>query len=87
MRKFLCKVFAFLLSLVSQIVDLVADTLIKVGTAAVEVLSEVASSVGGALTKNPIVMGGLLLLGGYFLLPLLAGDDEKERGHESIAVS
>lgn len=77
MRKFLCKVFRFLLDLVGQVVDLVANTLIKVGTAAVEILSEVAGAVSGALVKNPLVMGALLIGGFLFLKPILFGDDEE----------
>lgn len=85
MRKFLCKVFRFLLDLVGQVVDLVANTLIKVGTAAVEVLSEVAGSVSNAVLKNPLVMGAILI-GGFFLLkPLLAVGTEDEGRSSSLA--
>lgn len=75
MRKFLCKVFKFLLDLVTQVVDLVAKTLISIGTAAVEVLSEVASSVGSALLSNPVVLVGLGILAYMFLAP--GGEEEK----------
>lgn len=83
MRKFLCKVFRFLLDLVSQLVDLVADTLIKVGTAAVEVLSEVASAASSALFKNPIVLGALAI-GAYFLLKPSSDDDEDARRKNDV---
>lgn len=73
MRKFLCKVFRFLLDLVSQVVDLVAKTLIMVGTAAVEVLSQVAGAARNALLKNPLVLGVL----GVIAFMYLSGDDEK----------
>lgn len=80
MRKFLCKVFRFLLDLVSQLVELIANTLIKIGTAAVEVLSEVAGTVGSAIAKNPLVWAAIGI-GAFFLLPKLLGgaasEDEK----------
>lgn len=75
MRKFLCKVFRFLLDLVSQVVDLVAKTLIMIGTAAVEVLSEVAGSIGDAFLKNPVVLG-LLGVGLYLFLAGGKKDDD-----------
>lgn len=78
MRKFLCKVFSFLLNLVSQLVELVAQTLIKIGTAAVEVLSEVAGAIGGAFLKNPIVLGALLFGAYLFLKPPADEDDKSE---------
>lgn len=77
MRKFLCKVFSFLLNLVSQLVDLVANTLIKIGTAAVEVLSEVADAVGNAFLKNPVVLGALLFTAYIMFKP--SPDDEKSK--------
>lgn len=86
MRKFLCKVFRFLLDLVGQVVDLVANTLIKVGTAAVEVLSEVAGAVGGAITRNPLVMGALIV-GGFFLLrPLIMGGEDDDESPTPLAL-
>lgn len=77
MRKFLCKVFKFLLDLVSQLVDLIANTLIKIGTAAVEVLSEVAGAVGSAITKSPLVWAAVGV-GALFLLPKLFGSAEDD---------
>lgn len=80
MRSLLCKVFRFLLDLVSQVVDLVANTLIKIGTAAVEVLSEVASAIGGKLLSNPVVLIGLGIAA-YLLWP--SGDDDDDRGSQA----
>lgn len=87
MRKFLCKVFKFLLDLVGQVVDLVANTLIKVATAAVEVLSEVAGAVGGAIANSPLVWAGVGILA-IFLLPKLlpANGEEKEQKSETRTV-
>lgn len=82
MRKALCSVFAFLLSLVKQLVDLVADTLIYIGTAAVEVLSKLASAVSSSFLKSPL--GWVVLgVGAYFLLGMLPSGEEKK--HESAA--
>lgn len=78
MRKFLCKVFSFLLNLVSQLADLVANTLIKIGTAVVEVLSEVAGAVGNAFLKNPVVLGALLFTA-YIMFKPSPDDDEKSK--------
>lgn len=75
MRKFLCKVFRFLLDLVSQVVSLVAQTLIMIGTAVVEVLSEVAGAIGGALLKNPVILG----LIGVGLYMFLSGGKEDDK--------
>lgn len=75
MRKFMCKVFRFLLDLVSQVVSLVAQTLIMIGTAVVEVLSEVAGAIGGALLKNPVVLG-LIGVGLYMFLSGRKEDDK-----------
>lgn len=77
MRKYLCKIFRFLLDLVGQVVDLVANTLIKVGTAAVEVLSEVAGAVGKSILKSPlgwVVIG----LGAYFIIPKLFPSEDED---------
>lgn len=78
MRSLLCKVFRFLLDLVGQVVDLVANTLIKIGTAAVEVLSEVASAVGGKILSNPVVLIGLATAA-YLLWPKNGEEDKQPR--------
>lgn len=78
MRKYLCKIFSFLLDLVSQVVDLIANTLIKVGTAAVEVLSEVANSIGTAVSRSPLVWGAVGIAA-FFLLPKLFPASEEEK--------
>lgn len=78
MRKFLCKVFKFLLDLVGQVVDLVANTLIKIATAAVEVLSEVAGAVGNAIANNPLVWAGVGILAVFLLPKLIPTDNERK---------
>lgn len=80
MRKYLCKIFSFLLDIVGQVVDLVANTLIKIGTAVVDVLSEVAGAVGDAFMSNPIVWA-VVGLGVYMLLSRTAppGDEDERR--------
>lgn len=78
MRKLICKVFQFLLSLATQLIDVVAKTLIAIGTAVVEVLGEVASAVGGMILKSPLGLA-VLGVGAYFLFTMLGGDDEKSK--------
>lgn len=85
MRKYLCKIFSFLLDLVGQVVDLVANTLIKIGTAAVDVLSEVAGAVGNAFLSNPIVWA-VIGVSAYMLLSRSAPvgkEDERQIGATS----
>lgn len=79
MRKLICKIFKFLLSLASQLIDVVANTLIAIGTAAVEVLGEVAGAVGDTFMKSPF---GILVLAvsAYFAFTLISPDDEKSKG-------
>lgn len=84
LRKYLCKIFRFLLDTSAQMVDLVKNTLIDVGTAAVDVLSEMTKAVGGAILKNPIVIGGLLI-GAYLLFA--GGDDDERKRHNSIGTA
>lgn len=78
MRKYLCKIFRFLLDTSAQLVDLVKKTIIDVGTAAVDVLSELASAAGGAILKNPVVLGALLL-GAWFIFFKGDEDDDKQK--------
>lgn len=83
MRKFLCKVFKFLLDLVDQVVDLVANTLIKIATAAVEVLSEVAGAVGTAIGSSPLVWAGVGILAIFLLPKVLPAKDENAKPRSS----
>lgn len=83
MRKYLCKIFSFLLDIVGQVVDLVANTLIKIGTAAVDVLSEVAGAVGGALMSNPIVWA-VVGLGAYMLLSRMTPPSNEDERREKL---
>lgn len=84
MRKYLCKIFRFLLDTSAQMVDLVKNTLIDVGTAAVDVLSEMTEAVGGAILKNPVVIGGLLI-GAYLLFA--GGDDDERKRYNSTGTA
>lgn len=83
MRKYLCKIFSFLLDLVGQVVDLVANTLIKIGTAAVDVLSEVAGAVGNAFLKNPVALF-VIGLGAYMIISRLAPPSKEEEREERV---
>lgn len=73
MRKYLCKIFRFLLDTGAQLVDLVKNTVIEVGTATVDVLSELASAASSAIFKNPVALG-ILLFGAWFIF--LKGDKD-----------
>lgn len=76
MRKYLCKIFRFLLDTSAQMVDLVKNTVIDVGTAAVDVLSELSKSVGKAITGSPLFVGAILV--GAYLLFFKGKKDERE---------
>lgn len=75
MRKYICKLFNFLLGLVKTVVKFVADTLKVLTQAVTEVLGEVLSGAGKLLLGSPL---GLLLLGvgAYWLLS--GSDDDEE---------
>lgn len=81
MRNAICKLFSFLLDLVKQVVTFVADTLIAVGTAAVEVLSDVLGAASSAFFSSPF---GVIILGvGCLFIAAKLGlfseeDDEKK---------
>lgn len=82
MRKLLCKIFRFLLDLVKQLVDLVADTLVYIGTAAVEVLGAVADAVSDAFLSSPIGIA-IIGIGAYWLITTLGKNKEKGKGDDS----
>lgn len=82
MRKALCSVFRFLLDIFKQIVNVIAEALIALGTAVVDVLSEVASAVSDGLFSSPvgIILVGVLGFAAFKWLAPPAGSDEvKER--------
>lgn len=79
MRKYLCKIFRFLLDTSAQLVDLVKETVIDVGTAAVDVLSELASAASGAILKNPVVLGALLFGAWFIFFKGDKDDDQRKR--------
>lgn len=80
MGKAICKVFAFLLNIGKQVIDAIADTLVYVGTAAVEVLSDVVSAASDGLLSSPIGIA-VVAVGGFFLLKTLGliGGQEEEK--------
>lgn len=86
MRKILCKIFSFLLNVAKQVVDLVADTLVYVGTAAVEVLSEVANAVGDSIMKSPLGVA-VLAIGAVWLLGFLgSGNDSPDKDEKVVTL-
>lgn len=87
MRKVLCKIFSFLLNVAKQVVELVADTLVYIGTAAVEVLSALAGAVGSSIMKSPLGFV-VLAVGAVWLLGFLGSsdDDSKPEGEEATGV-
>lgn len=84
MRGLLCKIWQFLLNVFTDIVNAVAQALATIGTAVVDVLSQVAEAVGDALGINgSTVLWIGLALGAYFLF----GRDGDERVTKAKGVS
>lgn len=83
MRKALCSVFRFLLDIFKQIVNVIAEALIALGTAVVDVLSEVASAVSDGLFSSPV---GIILVGvlGFAAFKWLAPPAESDKVKERI---
>lgn len=83
MRKALCNVFRFLLDMFKQIVNVIAEALIALGTAVVDVLSEVASAVSDGLFSSPV---GILLIGvfGFAVFKWLAPPPEADEGKRKV---
>lgn len=81
MRKYLCKIFRFLLDTGAQLVDLIKKTVIEIGTAAVDVLSELASAAGSAIFKNPVALG-IILFGAWFIF--FKGDKDDDQPEQTI---
>lgn len=85
MRGFLCKVWQFFLNVFTNIVNAVAQALTVIGTAVVDVLSQVAEAVGDALGINgSTVMWIALGLGVYFLFG--RSDDERPSKVQEVTV-
>lgn len=76
----LCKIFRFVLNIFEQVVSVVASAVKTIGTAAVDVLSELAHAVGdaaaGLFSGNGLL--GLLLAGG--VLWMLMGSKDEDNG-------
>lgn len=77
MNRLLCKIFNFVLNLFSKVVGVVAEALKTVGSAAVDVLSDLASSVAGSVLSNPLGIA-LLGLGAWFLFSQYKEKDERD---------
>lgn len=85
MRGFLCKIWQFFLNVFTDIVNAIAQALAVIGTAVVDVLSQVAEAVGKTLGINgSTVMWIALGLGAYFLFG--SSDDESPAKIQEVAV-
>lgn len=75
----LCKIFRFVLNIFGQVVDVVASAIKTIGTATVDVLSELSSAVGDAVSGLFSGSGilGLLVIGGALWM-LMGSEDEKD---------
>lgn len=83
MRKALCKIFAFLLNLASQVIDVVVQTLLALATGVVDVLGSVVDAVGSSIMKSPV--GWIVLgVGAYLLFGLVK---DKEDGETKQAIN
>lgn len=78
MRKFLCKIFRFLLNTSKQMLEMVTETLKNVAVAVVDVLGAAAEAVGDVISRSPI---GLIAIGvgAYFLFSFLGKKNDKDR--------
>lgn len=83
MGSLLCKIWRGVLRIFTQVVEAVATTLKVVGTAVVDVLSEVASAVGSAIFGDGST---LLLIGGVLGLYLLTKRDKKKDAPNSSVI-
>lgn len=83
MRGLFCKIWQFLLNVFTDIVNAVAQALATIGTAVVDVLSQVADAVGDALGISGSTFLWIALgLGAYFLF----GGDDDERSPKAREV-
>lgn len=64
----LCKLFKFLLNVFTQIVEVVASAVKTIGTAVVDVLSDLVESAGNALFGGNGFLTLLLVGGGLYFL-------------------
>lgn len=81
----LCKIFQFVLNIFEQVLNVVVTALAMLGTAVVDVLSNLAGAVGDALGLSGgsvlwLALGGLAL---WFFLK----DDEKEAPRQTLSVN
>lgn len=79
----LCKIFRFVLNIFERVVNVVASAVKTIGTAAVDVLSELVSAVGNAAAGLFSGSGllGLLVVGGALWMLMGSRDkDKEERG-------
>lgn len=83
MGGFLCKIFRFVLNIFEQVVTVVASAVKTIGTAAVDVLSDLANAVGDAASGLFSGSGifGLLVIGGTLWMLLSTKDEDKQESN------
>lgn len=79
MGDIICKIWRFLSDMLGQVVDFVAGALTTIGTAVVDVLSDLLQAAGGAIgdifSANPMLWVGLVGVGLWWLF---SDDEEKQ---------
>lgn len=78
---FLCKIFRFVLDLLGNVVSFVAEAIMIIGEAIVDVLTDliVAASEGlGAIFASNPLLWGLVLAGGLYIFLGNSDDDKNE---------
>lgn len=76
---FICKVFRFLLDIFKGVVNVIAEGLSTIAVAVVDVLSEVASSVGSAFASSPLGMA-VIGVGLFFAYKMFFADEDEAKG-------
>ena len=89
MGKLLCKLFRFILNVFTRVVEFVAEAVKLIGTAVVDVLSDLFEAGGNALSKVFSSPGGIVLLGigAYLLVNFLGKDDEKSESEARAKIN
>lgn len=79
MREIICKIWRFFSDMLGLVVDFVAGALTTIGTAVVDVLSDLfqaaGSAIGDIFSTNPLLWAGVVGVGLWWLF----SGDEKEQ--------